>query len=152
MSPLELSSTSEDDTLRIGRRLGELIEGGILIGLDGELGSGKTCLVRGLALGLKIPPDEVSSPTFVICHVYQGRLTLLHVDVYRLRQVEEYEELGVAESLDRGAAVVVEWSERVAIALPPDRIQVRIDDSGEFNRKLTIEARGARSQRVLEKW
>lgn len=146
---MECISNSPDDTRELGRRLGRCIAPGLLIGLDGELGSGKTCFVQGLAEGIGVPSDEVSSPTFVICHEYRGRLTLLHVDAYRLKQLDEFEELGIAESLENGAAVVVEWSERVASALPVDRLQIQIEELAPEQRKLVFRSSGPESRRAL---
>ncbi len=152
ISRLEIISESPDDTRRIGSRFGAILDGGILIGLDGDLGSGKTCFVQGLAQGLGVSSDEVSSPTFVICHVYQGRLTLLHADAYRLKQVDEFEDLGIFESLENGAAVVVEWSQRVAAALPADRIQIQIEELSPERRRFAIQAIGEISQLMLAKY
>ena len=149
---IEKISESERETRIFASRLGDILEGGILIGLDGELGSGKTCFVQGLAHGLGIPPEDVSSPTFVICHVYQGEMTLLHVDAYRLRQIDEFEELAIPESLESGAVVIVEWSERVTAALPADRLQVQIDELSPKRRRITISAGGEFSRKVLAKW
>jgi tRNA threonylcarbamoyladenosine biosynthesis protein TsaE len=145
-------SLSEEQTRSIGSRLGELLKPGLLVGLRGDLGAGKTRFVQGLARGLAIPDEEVSSPTFVLCHVYRGRLTLLHVDVYRLRTIDEFRDLAVDEALDSGAAVVVEWSDRVEPALPEDRIDVQLDDVGVDRRRLRIAGLGPVSREVVARW
>lgn len=151
-STVTLETFSEEETRAVGRRIGERLEAGMLVGVSGELGSGKTRLVQGMAAGLGIPIAEVTSPTFVLCHAYQGRLPLLHLDAYRLKSSQEFEELGVFEALENGAAAVVEWSDRVDAALPADRLQVFLVELGEQHRRIALEARGPISQILLAKW
>ncbi len=148
-SRIEFQTASEDETKAIGRRLGELLSPGALVALDGDLGSGKTRFVQGIAQGLGISPDEVSSPTFVLCHVYHGRLTLLHVDAYRLKSPNEIADLGISEALEEGSIVVIEWAGRISAALPADIIHVQIDEINPSKRRIVIEAHGPNSQQIL---
>jgi tRNA threonylcarbamoyladenosine biosynthesis protein TsaE len=105
--------------------------------LYGELGSGKTAFVRGLAEGLGVRPDDVSSPTFTIMQEYRGgRVTLFHVDLYRLENPREIEDLGLSEVADDGI-LVIEWAERLPQP-PADAIHVRLEHGGENDRKVTI--------------
>ncbi len=139
MSSAEVFDTrGEDETRELGSRLGRQLHGGQCLALIGDLGSGKTRFVQGLAAGLGIDPADVSSPTFVLCHIYEGRLRLYHVDAYRLKDREEFENLGVLESLDEGAIVVIEWADKVAAALPDERIDVHFIETGEQTRQITI--------------
>ncbi len=131
-----IRSTSEAMTIELGRRMGAALQAGDCLALSGELGAGKTRFVQGLAQGLGIDPREVSSPTFVLCHVYQGRATLLHVDAYRLGSAHEFEELGILEQLATGAIVVIEWGERVAAALPPECLHVVLTETTPTEREV----------------
>ena len=108
-----IASHSEIETAGIGRDLGRLLGPGAMILLSGDLGAGKTAFVRGLADGLGIAPEEVSSPTFTLIQEYRGgRLPLLHVDLYRLNDRREIEELGLDE-LGQNAVLAIEWGERL---------------------------------------
>ncbi len=107
-------------TMRLAAELASRLVPGDLLALDGPLGSGKTCFVRGLAGGLGIDPREVSSPTFVLCHEYAGRdgLTLAHLDAYRLSGPEELETIGWDDLLAvPGTILAIEWPSRIASAL-----------------------------------
>jgi tRNA threonylcarbamoyladenosine biosynthesis protein TsaE len=104
--------------------------------LFGDLGAGKTAFVRGIARGLGASADEVTSPTFTLMQEYRGRVTLVHVDLYRLSP-EEVSGLGVEESTDDPAVIAIEWAERWKHA-PPDAWVVRITDEGGETRRITI--------------
>jgi tRNA threonylcarbamoyladenosine biosynthesis protein TsaE len=106
-----LVTHSEEETSAAGERLAPRLRPGDVVLLHGDLGAGKTAFVRGLARGLGAPPDEVSSPTFTLVQEYRGRLTLYHVDLYRL-QPHEVEDLGLDELTEAGSVVAVEWAER----------------------------------------
>lgn len=154
MTPtFEYQSESVEDTLRFGRRLGQTLEAGLTIALVGPLGAGKTHLVKGLALGNGLEgADRVTSPTFVLVNEYPGRLPLHHLDVYRLKEVGEYWELGVEEMLDDGGVAVIEWADRMEHALPPDTLWVRIRLADLPDRRVfRLQATGAISRRVVEK-
>jgi len=131
-------SLSEEETEDFGRRLGSHLNGGELILLIGPLGAGKTVFVRGIAQGLDIDPEEVSSPTFVLVTPHDGRLTLYHADLYRLDNPEEVFGLGIEESLASGGVVAVEWGEKLPADLREGAIEVRFQDLGEGSRKLTV--------------
>jgi tRNA threonylcarbamoyladenosine biosynthesis protein TsaE len=113
-----------DQTEQLGRQLAECLQPGLVIGLDGTLGSGKTRLVQAIAAGLGIAADQVVSPTFTLCVPHAGRLKILHVDAYRINHQEEVDELGLDEEVEDGTVLLVEWAERIAASLPPLDIQV----------------------------
>ena len=120
-------SHSVEQTEAIAADLARTLGGGECVALYGELGAGKTQFVRGLVRGLGGNPHAVSSPTFVLLNVYDtGRLTVFHLDAYRVHGPEDFESIGFAELLDQGGVVVVEWAERVEALLPPNRVDVRI--------------------------
>ncbi len=131
---------SEEETRALGRRLASALRGGEWIALEGALGLGKTVLVKGIAEGLGIPPEEVTSPTFTLVQLYGGgRLPLAHVDLYRLDAPGELTTVGLDE-LDRGGAVVVvEWGEKLPPAMRRRAIRVRLRDLGEQTREFTLE-------------
>ena len=104
---------SEDETASIGRELGASVDRGAVILLVGDLGAGKTAFTRGLAEGLGIAPEDVSSPTFTIIQEYRGgRLPLFHVDLYRLNDPREIDDLGLDE-IAEGGVLVIEWAEKL---------------------------------------
>src|ERR1700677_2270816 len=116
-------SKSAAETEAIGRELSKILLGGECIALDGPLGAGKTQFVRGLATALGANPRAVSSPTFVLLNIYRGgRLTVFHLDAYRVTGPEDFEGIGFGELLEQGGVVVVEWASRIAEILPATRI------------------------------
>lgn len=126
---------SEAETIAAGRELGSHLAAGAVVLLEGPLGAGKTAFVRGLAIGLGCDGDDVSSPTFTIVQEYRGRVTLQHVDLYRLGPVE-VDDLAL-EDLMAGAVMAVEWPNRWRRA-PADAIVVRIDPLGGDRRQIEI--------------
>ncbi len=146
---LEFISRSPEQTRRIGLRLGALLQRGDVIGLQGELGTGKTTFVQGLAQGWGAL-DAVCSPTFVIVNVYRraDQMPFFHMDAYRLDSPAEGEELDLVAMLDAGP-LVVEWAERVERLLPDERLWVMLKHMSEEHRQLRFMARGSRYDQVL---
>ena len=129
---------SEADTEALGRDLAATLSLGDVVLLYGDLGAGKTALVRGLAEGLGIPSDEVTSPTFTLVQEYRGgRLPLVHVDLYRLSDPRELGDLGLDE-LAAGGVLSIEWAEKYS-SPPATAIRVRIAHAGDTERTITIE-------------
>jgi len=106
--------------------LGEHLSVGANIGLIGTLGAGKTHLLKAVATACGVPADEVVSPTFVLCREYHGNRDLFHIDAYRIADDDEFLQLGPEEWFDADALTFVEWSDRVAACMPPDRLDIRI--------------------------
>jgi tRNA threonylcarbamoyladenosine biosynthesis protein TsaE len=131
------TSHSEADTRAVAARLaGELQRGAVLL-LSGDLGSGKTAFVRGLAEGLGIDPDEVTSPTFTLVHEYRGgRLPLIHVDLYRLDRAD-LDEIGLDQDLAATGVIAVEWAERMSRPIP-GAITVTLSDLGGDLREIGV--------------
>ena len=149
---LEITTDSTDETIELGKRVGSLLEPDDVVALSGPLGSGKTCLTKGIALGLGVTDSRaVRSPTFIIINEYEGRLGLYHVDAYRLQGAEDLESLGSNEFMFSGVVTVIEWAERVAEALPAEYLQVTCRHAGESRRTYTVSANGSRFVRLIEK-
>ena len=133
-------STSVEETEQVAVELADTFRGGECVALHGNLGAGKTQFVRGLVRGLGGHPRAVSSPTFVLLNVYEGgRLTVFHLDAYRVHGGDDFEAIGFGELLEqRDGIVVVEWASRVQTLLPANRIEVQIDPVGENQRNILI--------------
>ena len=131
-------SHSVADTERYGRRLAQELTGGTVVALYGDLGMGKTALVRGIADGLGLCA-EVSSPTFALVHDYGGTPPLIHFDMYRVNGWEDLYSTGFFDYIDMGAILVVEWSEHIEGALPEDALRIRIRRIDENTREIEKE-------------
>jgi len=145
-----IETHSPQETEALAAKLGEALSGGMLLSLSGELGAGKTCFVRGLARGMGIPKDVmVTSPTYVLQHIYRGgRLTVYHIDAYRLRGgADEFEASGLEECLrDPQGVVCMEWPECVGTdSLSSERIEIAIEHVDPETRRLTFTARGGKA-------
>jgi tRNA threonylcarbamoyladenosine biosynthesis protein TsaE len=151
---IERDSASPEETEALGARLGAAARGRELLGLVGELGAGKTCLVRGLAAGLGVDPDEVASPTFVMVAEYRGgRLPLQHVDLYRLEgprlEATDEDRLLLRETLQGDGVAAVEWFDRLGSADGEEMLLVTLRYGDGDRRHLRFDARGRRHVRWL---
>lgn len=142
---------SVDETRRLGAHLGEALEPGSVIALSGNLGAGKTHLTQGIAEGLGVERRLVNSPTFALVQEYAGRLPVFHFDTYRLRNVDEFLDLGFDEYLSLRGICIIEWAERVAEVLPADTLTIRVSATGESTRQFEWQAGGEISLRILNK-
>ena len=130
-------SKSESETEAIGAAFARDLPGGTVVAMYGDLGAGKTAFVRGMARGMGLD-CRVSSPTFTIVNEYLGKRDLIHFDMYRLSGAAELFDIGWEDYLARGAVCAVEWSENVRDAFWGDEIVVRIEKTGENERRITI--------------
>ena len=140
---------SEADTAQLGGALASLLQPGDVIALNGQLGAGKTRLVRAVVEALGDVRQTVNSPTFVLIHEYDGRVPLYHVDAYRLRDSDEFLGIGGDEVLAGDRACLIEWADRIADVLPRDHLRIDINATGETERTLAISAGGRRSTELL---
>lgn len=146
MSPpntITLDSPSESRTVAIGRRLATVLQPGDFVAIRGELGAGKTRLVRGIIEGLGHAPGAVSSPTFVVMNQYDdphARLPVAHIDAYRLAGEEELANAGFDTARDGVHVVLVEWPERIAQAVPNEHVDVLIEHLSDTERRIRIAA------------
>ena len=151
-SVLELQTDSEAETDALGALLASVVEPGLVIGLIGQLGAGKTRLVRATATALGADPTSVNSPTFVLIQEYDSRIPVYHFDTYRLRDVSAFADLGVEEYFGGDGVCFVEWADRVESVLPRDRLQIEVTVIGPTARRLRVTATGPMSQRILTRW
>jgi tRNA threonylcarbamoyladenosine biosynthesis protein TsaE len=132
-------SNSPQETYDFGKYLGENLQPGDLVALSGELGAGKTCLTQGIASGLGVPDEYlVTSPTFTIINEYPGRLTLYHLDLYRLSGVRDLDEIGYEDCLTDSGVVVMEWAEKIREVLPESALFLVITYLDEDRRKIEV--------------
>jgi tRNA threonylcarbamoyladenosine biosynthesis protein TsaE len=138
------------ETTRLGRALGERLFPGAVIALDGPLGAGKTFLTRGIAEGLNVVDvNQVTSPTFVLIQEYAARLPIYHFDAYRLKSLQEFEDLGALEYFSRGGVCIIEWAEKIASLLPREHLHIRLEAHGTESRMLTMTAHGAANEAIV---
>ena len=139
--PKTYTSNSVAETEAIAATVAAKCGGGEVIALEGDLGAGKTQFVRGLVRALGGEPRAVSSPTFVLLNVYEGgRLTVYHLDAYRVGGAEDFEAIGFAELLEQGGVVAVEWPSRVAGLLPAKVWRAKLTALNETQRRIEVEA------------
>ena len=145
---METVTQSSEETQRLARAVGEACRGGELLLLSGELGTGKTSFVQGLAQGLGIE-EYVHSPTFVLVGQYHGRLTLYHADLYRIESAGEAADLGFDDYYRPDVVCAVEWAEKTPGIFPNEHLRVTIDHLGGDRRRIVIEASGQRHAALL---
>lgn len=148
-SVLDLTLSSPRETDLLGQAIGGVLHGGDVLALIGDLGAGKTSLVRGIVGGLAGSVESVTSPTFTLIHHYQGRLPLIHLDLYRLSNAEEAEAIGLSDCFTDEAVTAIEWANRFGDLLPSDRLDVQLIHRTRSTRLVRLEARGAGSQSLL---
>jgi len=137
-------------TLEFGERLAHTLQGGDVLALTGELGAGKTLLTRGIASGLGITAEQVTSPTFTLIQTYEGRLPVIHVDLYRLEDPSAILQLGLEDYFTPQNIVIIEWADRLLQILPPDYLALHLEHGDtETIRHLTIRGTGPRSTYVV---
>lgn len=136
-------------TSALGRSMGALAQAGDLVCLWGELGAGKTHLAKAFGAGLGVT-DTITSPSFILMAEYEGRLPLFHIDPYRLASAEDALAGGLIDERQSTGVTLVEWPERLGDALPLDRLDVRIDGTGDEPRTITLIAWSERYRRYLE--
>jgi tRNA threonylcarbamoyladenosine biosynthesis protein TsaE len=142
---------SPKETQNLGYVIGHQLHGGEIIALRGELGTGKTVLTKGIALGLGIPPEQVTSPTFTFVHEYYGRLRLIHTDLYRIQNLAELQSIGLEDYYDSSTSVVIEWADRMGFDDTFDYLIVQLTHLQRYTRLATIKAHGPGSHSLLQK-
>jgi tRNA threonylcarbamoyladenosine biosynthesis protein TsaE len=135
-------SASPEDTQLIARQMGELAPPGLVLAIEGDLGSGKTCFVQGLARGLGVPAEVyVTSPSYTLVNSYEGRLPLHHVDLYRLGEAE-LDDIGLFDLMQPPAVVAIEWAERMGAGRPVDILVVSLEITAATRRRIALAGYG----------
>lgn len=128
-------SQSAEQTQELGRKIGASLLPDEIIGLTGSLGAGKTTLIQGIAEGVNVK-DYLTSPTFILVNEYQGRIPLFHIDLYRIEDLSELEDLGIEEYFMRGGVCLIEWAERMELLFPERAEKIEIEVISERERKI----------------
>jgi tRNA threonylcarbamoyladenosine biosynthesis protein TsaE len=142
MDRFTYEAPDEEATAALGTALAKVLPDGAVVALCGTLGAGKTRLVQAVAVASGVDRRDVASPSFVLIHEYQGRRPIYHLDAYRLRDEDEFLQLGPEEYFQAPGLTLVEWADRVEGCLPPKRIDVRIEVTGAQSRRFEIAAIG----------
>jgi tRNA threonylcarbamoyladenosine biosynthesis protein TsaE len=143
---------SPEETLRLGRVLGEILPPGSFVALVGSLGAGKTLLTKGVAGGLGVEDErEVTSPSFVLVNEYRGRIPVFHLDLYRLESFAAVEGIGWDEFVCGPGVTLVEWADKVEDDLPEERIEVHLQWVSEEKRKLVFCGKGTAGKIIIAK-
>jgi tRNA threonylcarbamoyladenosine biosynthesis protein TsaE len=131
--------------------LGRQLIRGDVVALDGELGSGKTCLTQGIAKGLDVPEGfYVTSPSFALVNEYPGRIRLFHMDFYRMQDICELDDIGFEDILAFGGVVVIEWAHKFVSALPKERLDLFLTIGNERKRQLCLNGHGQRAAHLVK--
>ena len=140
MEKRSIITNSPSATVDLGRRIGEKLGPGSVVALTGELGSGKTCFTKGLCAGLGLPEKEVTSPTFAFVNEYQGRLPVMHIDLYRIEGVDAALELGILDYLQRArlGVAIIEWADRIDSLLSDTYLRVRFSVISPRKREIVL--------------
>jgi tRNA threonylcarbamoyladenosine biosynthesis protein TsaE len=146
---IDLVTASPEETRSVAAQLATVARAGDLLCLWGDLGAGKTVFAKGFGAGLGVE-GTILSPSFVLMGEYAGRLPLFHIDLYRLVSADEALEGGLLDDRQAAGVVLVEWPDRLGDAIPPSRLDVRIDGGADEPRRITIEAQGEGFERYVE--
>ena len=145
-----VTTTSPEQTWQNGTLLGSLLGAGDLVCLYGELGAGKTNFAYGIAKGLGVRDQYITSPTFTLVNEYAGRVPLYHLDLYRLKGPDELESIGFERYIDADGVTVIEWADRADDDLPSERLSVYLSSLDEKSREIGFLAEGERYQQLLD--
>ncbi len=135
---LTFYTSSAEETIELGRKIGSLLQKGDVIALQGTLAAGKTTITKGIALALGIE-EEITSPTFCLISEYYGKMPLYHMDVYRLEGTEDFINLGTEDMIYGDGVSLIEWSEKIMDELPSSTIIIRLTPQEDGGRKIEIE-------------
>jgi tRNA threonylcarbamoyladenosine biosynthesis protein TsaE len=146
-----LQTKSTSGTIRIGKSIGSLLLPGDVVALVGELGTGKTQFIKGLAVGVGIgKPTYISSPSFTLINEYKGKIPFYHIDLFRLRAEKEAEDLGLEEYFQSEGITAIEWADRIPSLLPREMLWIQISYTGEKSRSLEIIGKGKRYLNLVD--
>ncbi|HYA93194.1 MAG TPA: tRNA (adenosine(37)-N6)-threonylcarbamoyltransferase complex ATPase subunit type 1 TsaE [Thermodesulfobacteriota bacterium] len=148
-----IQSKSASETVRLGRNIGSHLLPGDVVALVGELGAGKTQLIKGLAAGVGIRnPTYISSPSFTLINEYPGKITFYHIDLFRLGKENEAEELGLEDYIQGKGITAIEWADKIPSLLPKELLLIRIAYTGRNTRSLEIWGKGKRYLKMIDQF
>lgn len=149
---IQKETRSPEATQELGRYIGTSITTASMLALTGDLGSGKTVFVQGLAEGLGVPDDYyITSPTFTLINRYPGRFTLFHVDLYRIENSDEMEDIGLFEILNGDGVVAVEWADKLKTYLPSEHVALHFEIKSDESRSVSVIGYGPNNFELLTK-
>ena len=151
MARLTYEAQDEAATAALGKALAESLPDGSVVALCGTLGAGKTRLVQAIAEQSGVDRRDVVSPTFVLIHEYHGRRPIYHLDAYRLRDEDEFLDLGPEEYFETDGLTLVEWADRIPGCLPAERLEIHVQVTGPESRRFEITGLGTRYAAVVER-
>jgi len=147
-----ITSNNVSETIRIGKRIGMFLRAGDVVALVGDLGTGKTHLIKGLAAGVGVKkPAYIASPSFTLINEYPGRIPFYHLDLFRLETEEEAQDAGVEEILQGGGATAIEWADKIPSLLPRELLWLHLHAVGEQTRSIEITGNGIRYDTLVKK-
>jgi len=150
--PVQIITNSLDETRALGEKIGKTLDSGTVLALSGDLGSGKTTFIQGLAKGLDVPDNYyITSPTYTLINEYPGRYHLFHVDLYRLENYADFDDIGLYEILRSDGVVAIEWADKLPKNLLPEYLAIHIDILNDESRKISMAAYGLRGEKLLKK-
>jgi tRNA threonylcarbamoyladenosine biosynthesis protein TsaE len=148
----KFQTKSVSETIRIGKSIGRLLLPGDVIALVGELGTGKTQFIKGLAAGVGVEkPTYVSSPSFTLINEYAGKVPFYHIDLFRLESEKEAEEIGLEEYFQGGGITAIEWADKIPSLLPQEIFWIYIRYTGKHIRSFEVTGKGKRFEEILRK-
>ena len=149
---MKLTTHSLDETLSLGKIIGKMLNTGVIIALTGDLGSGKTSFVQGLAKGLDVSERYyITSPTFTLINEYPGRYRLFHIDLYRIEDPLELEELGFYEIIDSNSVTAIEWADKLLGEYTSGYLDIKFKILDDKSRRITITAYGQENINMIKK-
>lgn len=149
---LEIISHTDAETRALGQKIGSLVSHGLIVTLTGDLGSGKTCLVQGLARGLNVSEEYiVTSPSYTLINEYPGRLPLYHVDLYRIDNPVDLDEIGLFDIVERDGVTAIEWADRMQPGDLVEYVSIVFEILDDSLRKITLTAFGQPAVDLLKK-
>ena len=150
MEKVVFQTKSTSETIRIGKSIGSLLMSGDVVALVGELGTGKTQFIKGLATGVGVgKPTYISSPSFTLINEYAGKVPFYHIDLFRLKSEREAEELGLEEYFQGGGITAIEWADKMPSFLPQEMLWIHIRYTGKHTRSFEIIAKGKRFEKMI---
>lgn len=136
---MEILTKSAEETIELGKSIGTKLKPGAIVAFYGELGSGKTTMIKGICLGLGVEEQTiVKSPSFIMVNEYQGKWPIYHIDLYRIKNLQEILSIGFDEYLNAKGICLIEWAEKIENELPINIIKVELEVLSAFERKVKV--------------